>query len=332
MYFVVHDDSFEVFRKARDIARSRGVSVGWHPVEGQGPVRSAPSGAWGSGSSRVRAVAVACLLAAASCTPSTPPPPTGAASRAPALASPAPPSTQIAVAPVAVGKPTLVSLALRGTGVRSLAIAPDASTVAVGTDRGTVDVWDLSSRELRASIEAHATEVRQIAWSRDGRRLFTSAVDVRVWDTATGKPLGSIGRGDRYISKFTVSPDGESLVVWQHEQGIEAWSVSPLARTAVLETASVWVDDLALHPAGKPWVAVSFSGGPVRVLDVRTGREIARLSDAKTRGVWSPDGTRLFYGAGRQVVSWDGSDKLTRWDADRGILSLRRARTGSSWR
>src|SRR5262249_20295255 len=46
-YFVVHDDSFEVFRKARDIARARGISVGWHPVEGQTPLRLSAIGSLG---------------------------------------------------------------------------------------------------------------------------------------------------------------------------------------------------------------------------------------------------------------------------------------------
>lgn len=46
-YFVVHDDSFEVFRKAREIARARGVSVGWHPVEGKEPVRLSAVGSLG---------------------------------------------------------------------------------------------------------------------------------------------------------------------------------------------------------------------------------------------------------------------------------------------
>ena len=46
-YFVVHDDSFEIFRKARDLARERGISVGWHPVEGRDPVRLSAIGSLG---------------------------------------------------------------------------------------------------------------------------------------------------------------------------------------------------------------------------------------------------------------------------------------------
>jgi hypothetical protein len=46
-YFVVHDDAFEAFKKARDIARARGVSVGWHPVEGRAPIRLSAIGSLG---------------------------------------------------------------------------------------------------------------------------------------------------------------------------------------------------------------------------------------------------------------------------------------------
>jgi hypothetical protein len=46
-YFVVHDDSFEIFGKARELARARGISIGWHPVEGQGPVRLSAVGSLG---------------------------------------------------------------------------------------------------------------------------------------------------------------------------------------------------------------------------------------------------------------------------------------------
>jgi hypothetical protein len=46
-YFVVHDDSFEVFKKARDLARARGIAVGWHPVEGRTSLRLSANGSMG---------------------------------------------------------------------------------------------------------------------------------------------------------------------------------------------------------------------------------------------------------------------------------------------
>lgn len=47
VYLVVHDDSFDVLRKARDIARERGIAVGWHPVEGRQSLRLSGAGSLG---------------------------------------------------------------------------------------------------------------------------------------------------------------------------------------------------------------------------------------------------------------------------------------------
>jgi hypothetical protein len=47
VYFVVHDDCFETYREARDLARARGVATGWHPVEGREPLRLNAQGSLG---------------------------------------------------------------------------------------------------------------------------------------------------------------------------------------------------------------------------------------------------------------------------------------------
>lgn len=47
-YFVVHDDSFETFRAARELAIARGIAVGWHPLEGDEPVRFSATGSLGT--------------------------------------------------------------------------------------------------------------------------------------------------------------------------------------------------------------------------------------------------------------------------------------------
>lgn len=47
VYFVVHDDSFEVFREARELAKSRGIATGWHPVAQGTPIRISSIGSLG---------------------------------------------------------------------------------------------------------------------------------------------------------------------------------------------------------------------------------------------------------------------------------------------
>lgn len=46
-YFVVHDDSFDMFKKVRELASQEGVGIGWHPVEGAEPLRLSSTGSLG---------------------------------------------------------------------------------------------------------------------------------------------------------------------------------------------------------------------------------------------------------------------------------------------
>jgi hypothetical protein len=47
VYVVVHDDSFEVLRRVREMVAARGVAMGWHPVEGDAPIRMGSTGSLG---------------------------------------------------------------------------------------------------------------------------------------------------------------------------------------------------------------------------------------------------------------------------------------------
>lgn len=47
VYFVVREDSFELFRKVQEIAKKRGFSVGWHPVVAGEPLRFSNRGSLG---------------------------------------------------------------------------------------------------------------------------------------------------------------------------------------------------------------------------------------------------------------------------------------------
>ena len=47
VYFVVHEDSFDIFKKVRELASAKGVAVGWHPVEGSAPLKLSSGGSLG---------------------------------------------------------------------------------------------------------------------------------------------------------------------------------------------------------------------------------------------------------------------------------------------
>lgn len=237
-------------------------------------------------------LALAFVLAAACGAQSSPSP-------APAPAKPSP-------APGGAGGAALVVQLAHTGAIRALALSPDGASLATGGEDGSVMVWDLATRQLRARLIGHQTEVRQVVWSADGRWLVTAATDVRIWDTATGAQRAAIGGRGKWISSFAIDPGGSALATWHRDRGLELWDVPSGQRRRVLEAGPSWIQRLAFFPAQPAWLAVSESSGPVTVWDTATGKKVARLANAAGPFALSPNGDTLAYAAtDRAVVLWD---------------------------
>ncbi|MFO1500086.1 MAG: carbohydrate binding domain-containing protein [Verrucomicrobiota bacterium] len=74
-------------------------------------------------------------------------------------------------------------------GVTSLDISPDGRVLASasGFGRTTIQIWDTATGERLRQLEGHTLWVSDLAFTRDGRRLFSAAGDqtIRGWDTIT---------------------------------------------------------------------------------------------------------------------------------------------------
>lgn len=109
-------------------------------------------------------------------------------------------------------------------------------------------LWDVQTGQIRKTLLGHKNHVVGLAVSPDGRMLASSSTagqvflgmlpesdpdDVRLWDIATGEPLGTIPMGQSFIPSVAFSPDGTTLATL-HWTG-----VGPLGKggTAVI---SLW--------------------------------------------------------------------------------------------
>jgi WD40 repeat protein len=71
-----------------------------------------------------------------------------------------------------------------------VAFSGDGRILASGQSDGTVALWDLPSRQQRATLQGHTTlEVYSVAFSGDGKILASGGSDqtVRLWDMPTGR-------------------------------------------------------------------------------------------------------------------------------------------------
>lgn len=80
---------------------------------------------------------------------------------------------------------------IRGTAadVPAIAFSPDGSMVLTGSTDQRLDVWNVRTGLLVASLRGHTGTVRGVAWSPDGRTAVSASDDgmVRVWDTEAAR-------------------------------------------------------------------------------------------------------------------------------------------------
>jgi WD40 repeat protein len=141
----------------------------------------------------------------------------------------------------------------------TLAFSPNSKVLACGGDEGSLVLWNAASGAVMRSLTGPDQSVVQVAFSPDGELLATG-----------GRSIGPIVR----VWKVAT---GELLFAARHQAGFTpAWCV-------------------AFSPDGKT-LAAGFESGEVRLWDVATSRERARLSGHGTRIRWigfHPDGRSL---------------------------------------
>jgi serine/threonine protein kinase/WD40 repeat protein len=106
----------------------------------------------------------------------------------------------------------------------SLAVSPNGELVAASSFSGQVLLFEAATGELIKSFDGHIGSAGPIAFSPDGRRLFSTNIGreaVKLWDVGTGQELLTLAGADMYLVKARWSADGNVILAgppWQ------AWS------------------------------------------------------------------------------------------------------------
>jgi WD40 repeat protein/serine/threonine protein kinase len=115
--------------------------------------------------------------------------------------------------------------AYQATAVTAVAFSPDGQTVLTGNWGNAagkrapahVRLWDRAAWErgdFTPKVEVrHDLAVTGAAFHPDGKTFATASLDgtARLWETATGKPVGAVMRGGSPLFALAFSPDGRTL-------------------------------------------------------------------------------------------------------------------------
>ncbi|CCA71244.1 hypothetical protein PIIN_05182 [Serendipita indica DSM 11827] len=114
---------------------------------------------------------------------------------------------------------------------------------------------------LPRTLQGHEGPIVTIAFSPDGSRIVSGSSDktIRLWDAATGQPLGEPLRGHTSsVNAIAFSPDGSRIVSGSSDNTIRSWDAAtgqPLGEPLLGHTSSV--NAIAFLPDGSQFVSGS---------------------------------------------------------------------------
>jgi WD40 repeat protein len=224
----------------------------------------------------------------------------------------------------------------------AVAYSPDGKTVATGSQyrEGEAVLWDVATGRRKATL-ADAGRVNNLAFSPDGKRLFTGgtlyrdnapglppllAPAVAVWDARTGKserfliggpPDHPWGREE--LPWGFLFPRGNDALLTRSNRGVTRWDLRT-GEKAEVQVAKAWaISHVTASPDGR-WLAADVFQDAVRLMDTATWKDVAAPGGQEILGrsddrVWAmaftPDGKTLVTAAGRGAGS---PMPLTLWD------------------
>jgi WD40 repeat protein len=199
-----------------------------------------------------------------------------------------------------------------------LAYSPDGRTLAAGSGREELTIWDTTTGDARARVRTPEGEwILAVGWSADGQTLRTGSSTgwVRAWDARTGEEIASHPTTGS-AECFALSPE-VPLVARADRQRASLWSAS----TGQFERGLVgnFLDACCLTFApGGGRLAGGTRQGVATVWDVTSGEVRARLDRLGAQVAclaFTPDGHTLALGLLPAPGQEPGDlDSLLLWD------------------
>ena len=204
--------------------------------------------------------------------------------------------------------------------VSSVAFSPDGKTLALGTEKGGVQIWEVASGVELWRSPASEVSVTSLAYSRDGKRLGYGDEEggLRLIEAASGSALLTLDGHEDVVLSVAFSPAGKILASAGEDGAVRVWEEKTgkqILDRPMMEDGIV--HSVAFSPDGER-LAAAVGDGTARILAAATGKEIRRLEAGEVAlraAVFSPDG--------RTLATAGGAAPIRLWDPVSG--ELRRA-------
>jgi hypothetical protein len=101
---------------------------------------------------------------------------------------------------------------LDGSRIRHSAWKPIGGKLALGSDSGNAQIWDVKRNQV-GLLKAHGAKVEHLVWSPNGAFLATSASDcmIRLWEESASVPFLTLQAQAEQVVSIAWTPDGKQI-------------------------------------------------------------------------------------------------------------------------
>jgi WD40 repeat protein len=191
----------------------------------------------------------------------------------------------------------------RGGPYRSVAVAPDRRTLAVGHVDGSIRFWDIEARKELLVLDRFGDQLRSIEFSPSGSFLAASSFsgEFRIWDVRVPTQSRVMAGLSGSVQSFAFAPDDRTFAMAQagpRVSGLSLWDLETCSPRLTLSDNMAGNNSLAFSCDGSI-MASADKDKTIRFWDTATGQLEGTLKEGvgwvKTLA-FSPDGKRIAFG------------------------------------
>ncbi len=161
--------------------------------------------------------------------------------------------------------------------IEVLAVSPDASWLACGSEKNSIRMIPLRDNSLQYLLNGHTDKIKSLIFSFDGKYLYSASLDGKVlkWDIAarTSKDITS---GSGKINTIDISSDGNYIAGLNPEGNVILWNPESVTDNFRLPTGLKDIRAIRFKP-DENTLAIGDVNGNVELWDIYAKEKISEI-------------------------------------------------------